>query len=597
MSIKIKNLFFLLKNLFKLSKSIFIVIIIKNIFKIAVSFSNILGIGIVINALEKGKSKEHIFYIILLYVIINIGVTIIRELIQLLENFIMRKLSNEMQYEYSNDSLKINYHYVQDNTILQMRRKSMQGHPAGVFVDTISNFTYYLLHLVCLISIFSYYSPLFIFAILITSFISIIFVFINKKNSFNFANDKIDEDRQLDYLYTVMTDYKYSKDIRVNNAEGYIYNKYNNIFKTQIRKIKNLFVKNICVNSFSTIISVVQTVIMYLYFTYEVVIGNILLSEYTILISSTTLMISTLLGLFEYIAILRNTATSAGFYKEYKELIKKNSNIYNSNILDVDLKNIDDYCIEFKNVSFSYPKGSDFSLKNISLKINNKEKIGIVGLNGSGKTTFIKLLTRLYDPLEGEILLNGINIKEIPYMEYIKKIGIVLQDYSLFAYSIKENIAFDNDADDEQILEVLEMSGLSEKVKTLPKGIDTSIYKTLDNSGIEFSGGEGQKLAFSRALFKHTKLIILDEPTSAMDPISEYEFFKEINKIADDQTCIFISHRLSSTKKCDRIIVFDNGEIVEQGNHNQLMKNKNLYYKLFSSQAKFYIEKGIVVDE
>ena len=216
------------------------------------------------------------------------------------------------------------------------------------------------------------------------------------------------------------------------------------------------------------------------------------------------------------------------------------------------------------------------------------EKLGIVGLNGSGKTTLIKLLCRLYDPTQGRITLNDIDIRKIPHDEYTKLIGIVLQDFCLFAYSVRENVVFDGQLDETHLYESIEKSGLSDKIMSLPNGANTSIYKTLDDEGIEFSGGEGQKLALARAIYKNAGIMILDEPTSALDPLAELALFSRLADIADGRTTLFISHRLSSTKFCDRILVLSDGKIAEIGSHDTLMEKDGIYADLFHTQAKYY---------
>jgi len=227
-------------------------------------------------------------------------------------------------------------------------------------------------------------------------------------------------------------------------------------------------------------------------------------------------------------------------------------------------------------------------LEHISFTLAAGEKLGIVGLNGSGKTTLIKLLCRLYDPTEGRITLNGIDIRDIPHDEYTKLIGIVLQDFCLFAYSVKENVVFDSQTDEIRLEECLEKSGLSEKIASLPNGVHTSLYKTLDDTGVEFSGGEGQKLALARAVYKDAEILILDEPTSALDPLAELALFSRLADIAQGKATLFISHRLSSTRFCDKILVLSDGKIAETGSHDALMQKNGIYADLFRTQAKYY---------
>ena len=228
------------------------------------------------------------------------------------------------------------------------------------------------------------------------------------------------------------------------------------------------------------------------------------------------------------------------------------------------------------------------ALDGLNLELPKGRIIGLLGPNGSGKTTFIKLLCRLYDPTQGRIPLNDIDIRKIPHDEYTKLIGIVLQDFCLFAYSVRENVVFDGHLDETHLYESIEKSGLSDKIMSLPNGSNTSIYKTLDDEGIEFSGGEGQKLALARAIYKNAGIMILDEPTSALDPLAELALFSRLADIADGRTTLFILHRLSSTKFCDRIIVLSDGKIAEIGSHDTLMEKDGIYADLFHTQAKYY---------
>ena len=219
------------------------------------------------------------------------------------------------------------------------------------------------------------------------------------------------------------------------------------------------------------------------------------------------------------------------------------------------------------------------------------EKLAVVGMNGSGKTTFIKLMCRLYDPTEGEILLNGVNIKKYDYDEYLAVFSVVFQDFKLFSFSLGENVASGADYDVDKVMGSLHQSGFGERLATMPEGIKTSLYKDFDENGIEVSGGEAQKIALARALYKDSPFIILDEPTAALDPIAEYEIYSKFNEIVGDKTAIYISHRLSSCRFCDKIAVFDNGQIVQRGSHDELVADESgKYYELWHAQAQYYTE-------
>lgn len=247
------------------------------------------------------------------------------------------------------------------------------------------------------------------------------------------------------------------------------------------------------------------------------------------------------------------------------------------------------YQVEFKNVSFKYPGSETWALKNVSMKFQIGKRLAIVGENGSGKTTFIKLLCRLYDPQEGEILLNGIDIRKYRYDDYMGIFSIVFQDFQLISQSLGSNVAGCKDYDEKRVTQALVDAGFGPRLQTLPKGLDTQLYKDYGEDGIEVSGGEAQKIAIARALYKDAPFIILDEPTAALDPMAEAEIYSKFNEISGDKTAIYISHRLSSCKFCDEILVFDRGSIIQQGTHEALLEQASgKYAQLWNAQAQYY---------
>lgn len=585
----LKNIKYLFTYAWRKSKSLFVFISLQSIFSAFLPLINIAGLGIVINSLTEKESYGKVMQYIIIYLSVNLTISIITQVFSLLASTLGRKVSDSMQYDYMVDCVNINYHYVQDKSVLDLKNKSMGAHPA-IFLSKMGIFLNYIVQFAGIIYIFSVLSPLFILILFLTSACSIILTFKTRKYDFDFKNARVEEDRKLDYLYKVMSDYKFAKEVRLNNAGAYVSNKYSGILKTQIEKLKEYYKKKMRIGGLSTIITIVQTAAMYFYFSYQVFSAQITIAHYTVLLGATTLLTSILLGFFDNIAVINRTCKHAELFREYKDFIETNSNITASNRLDKKVIDFTNAEIRFENISFVYPGTEKTILENINIEIKKGEKIGIVGLNGSGKTTFIKLLTRIYDPTEGRITLNGTDIKEIPYKQYLGHIGIVLQDFLLFPYSIKENVVFDNPYDKQRLAESLEKSGLKGKLDSLKNGTDTVIYKELDDNGIEFSGGEGQKLALARAIYKEADILILDEPTSALDPIAEYELFSKLSDIAENKTTLFISHRLSSTRFCDRIFVLSSGKITECGSHSELIAKSGFYANLFNAQAKYYEE-------
>lgn len=257
--------------------------------------------------------------------------------------------------------------------------------------------------------------------------------------------------------------------------------------------------------------------------------------------------------------------------------------------LTVEKREDNEYYIEFRNVSFKYPRTENYVLRNVNLKFKIGEKLAVVGMNGSGKTTFIKLLCRLYDPTEGEILLNNVDIRKYDYKEYMSIFSVVFQDFKLFSFGLGQNVSASFHYNEELAKRCLEKAGFYERLQSMKKGLETSIYKDLDEEGVEISSGEAQKIALARALYKNAPFIILDEPTAALDPIAEYEVYSKFNEIVQDKTAIYISHRLSSCRFCDVIAVFDGGQIVQRGVHDRLLQDTHgKYYELWNAQAQYY---------
>ena len=247
-----------------------------------------------------------------------------------------------------------------------------------------------------------------------------------------------------------------------------------------------------------------------------------------------------------------------------------------------------EHVIEFRNVGFRYAGSDTWALRDVNLTLKPGARLAVVGENGAGKTTFVKLLTRLYDPTKGEIRMDGIPIQEYDYDSYMSAFSAVFQDYRLFSFSLEENVTLARPAEEGKAEDALRRAGFGEKLDSLSGGIHTAVYKNFDETGFEPSGGEGQRIALARALYRDASIVVLDEPAASLDPRAEFELYRHFNELTEGKTAVYISHRLSSTRFCDEIAVFAGGRIVEQGTHEELMERKGVYAELFEMQAQFY---------
>lgn len=338
-------------------------------------------------------------------------------------------------------------------------------------------------------------------------------------------------------------------------------------------------------NAASSAVSDIITGVVYIFVCMKALGGAFGIGAVTQYVSAVMRVAGSIRSFSGIIGQMRNNAS---FLKLDFEFLDIPNRMYQGS-LTVEKRMDRDYEIEFCNVSFKYPGSETYALKNVSMKFRVGERLAVVGMNGSGKTTFIKLLCRLYDPTEGEILLNGIDIKKYNYEEYLSVFSVVFQDFKLFSYPLGENVAAKSVYDKAGVTRCLIDSGFKERLQSMPEGLDTYLYKDFCKQGVDISGGEAQKIALARALYKDAPFIILDEPTAALDPVAEAEVYSNFNKIVGDKTAIYISHRLSSCRFCDEIAVFDNGRIVQQGSHDKLVADETgKYHELWYSQAQYY---------
>ncbi|MDU7548311.1 ABC transporter ATP-binding protein [Clostridium perfringens] len=438
------------------------------------------------------------------------------------------------------------------------------------------------------ISIVLFLSPWILLFLIINVLISYALTMRVKKYEYSQKEKAADKDRRTFYVFDTMYDFAYGKDIRIYDLKNILIDKFKKFRGERIDISKDVQGKQLKVKIVDVILLVIRECVVYGYLIYNVLFTGMGIGDFTMYFSTINGFGDWMKGILDDLANIKAQNMYLDDMREFLEI--KSENKEKTRDIPIDSS----YEIEFKNVSFKYPKTDKYIYKNLSLKIKKGQRLAIVGINGAGKTTFVKLLCRLYEPTSGEILINGVNIKDFSKEEYYKILSVVFQDIKTFAFTVAENVSLENleDVDREKVLHCIEKAGVGDKINSLKKGIDTSLLKILDREGIELSGGENQKLALARALYKNGKIVILDEPTSALDAVAEYNIYKGFDELIGDKTAIYISHRLASTKFCDVIAFFENGEIVEYGTHEELLKKNGKYSDMFNIQAQYYKEES-----
>ena len=410
-----------------------------------------------------------------------------------------------------------------------------------------------------------------------------------RKRNVEYMRFRSKDRRRMEYYSSLMTNKDLVKEIRLFGLSNIFIEHFKEVFKKYFTGLKKLIIKEHTWNIFVTMVTTLASCLIFLYVAYKVTIGELQIGDYSLYtgaLTSITTSVSSIVTatstVFEGTLFIENMIL---FINDKKNIIPT---------LDeprIPQRNTP-HKIEFKNVSFKYPGTDKFVLKNINLTLKSSETAVLVGLNGAGKTTLIKLLTRLYDPTDGVILLDGHDIKEYNIEKLYDMFGIIFQDFGKYAVTVKENIAFgqiNKEIDINKIEYAASQSAAKDFIEKLPNKFDTPLMRYFEENGTELSIGQWQKLSVARAFYADSDILILDEPTASLDAIAEQEIFNQFDELSKDKLTLFVSHRLSSAAKASKIIVLMNGEIVEQGTHSELIKLKGHYYKLFNTQAQRYM--------
>lgn len=388
------------------------------------------------------------------------------------------------------------------------------------------------------------------------------------------------------YLFFWMTNnYEHGKDIRIYNAQGLLHDKIQAYVKGNYYDCDEHYVKPNVINfSLLNLVNVVMLMAVYCFIVLKAYVGAITVGTIFIQINAIMKLYDSVGSFLSQYNMLKAACEHFKYSIEYFNLPEASNNSKDQ------VAESDSYVFKFENVSFAYPGTEDLVLDQVNLTIKAGERLAVVGMNGAGKTTMIKLLCRLYKPSVGRITCNGVDIESFDFDSYIKLFSVVFQDFQLFAFEMDKNVAAGNDMDKTRLMKSLKDAGLSNVLEELEGQLDIPIGKKYIEDGRDFSGGERQKLAISRALYRDAPVVILDEPTAALDPIAEYEIYTKFNALVKNKTAVFISHRLSSCRFCHDIAVFHKGRIVQHGSHEGLLEDvTGKYYELWNAQADHYI--------
>lgn len=571
--------------------------------------------AVLLDSLYLGES----FYKLLFYASIGLGISLV---LHLLQDWLCKLRDTRSACLYETQEMLMNrkimtmdYEHIENAKVQQMRRSLNEytNVKGGVFCVMFTEIETFVRSLVTLVIAFilvipmlfvhhnvtegvqSYImSPIFAVAFMCLMIVGVRLIGIasakKEEKDFGFWHAWADNSKLRNYYWSnFLNGYETGKDVRIMKLGEIIVKEVDRIFDANIEVTDMKYQSKKKYEVFNVIIATLSGGLVYLFVGLRAFFGAISIGSVIKYVGSIQRFIDALSHLLGSMVLLQ---TNNRYLKEMFEFLELNP-IKSEGIIPVERKEENSFLVEFRNVSFCYPGSDTYTIKNLNMTFHAGKRMAVVGKNGSGKTTFIKLLCRLYDPTEGEILLNGIDIRNYDLKEYWDLFSVVFQDFKILAFTVGNNVAASHNVRREDALEALRRVGLGEFIQNAEKGIDTYVYRNFDSTGIDISGGEAQKMAISRAVYKGEPFVIMDEPTAALDPIAEFEVYSNFNALVGNKTAIYISHRLASCRFCDEILVFHDGKAIQRGSHNKLLSEEGLYRDLWEAQAKYYQEADV----
>lgn len=581
----------LFKLILKYDKSLLFFMIVDSIFSALGSFPMIIFPKYIIDGFMNGKSYQYVLYLSVAMIIISMFIAIIDMILSKHLVFLKQRMEFTINSEIDKKCMEMDY-FVWDDP----KTRDMADYAARVcnsnnlvsLLENVKGLFSNMMIFVGVIAIVITTNAILIWVSLIVLVVHSVVSSQNRKRQRQYMEDVQPYLRRIGYMAYLSWDTEQRKDILAYSAVDFFRAKIDTFRQSILTYFKSRQKRELRCSLVILVANNLFTFLAYTILGYQIVVlRTITVGSFSMYLNALNTFNSASKGIATSIIDIASQSKYLSRFVEFMDLkstFRTGTKVL-SEVVEVNPR------ISFENVSFKYPGQETYALKNININITPTKSIAIVGENGAGKSTFVKLLMRLYDPTEGRILLNGVDIKEIDYDEYMGLFATVFQDFKLFAFSIRENLSlgaekFPNEIN--KMEEILQEVGFGDKLKTLKNGVETSLSRNFDPEGLDLSGGERQKLAIARAKYKDAPILVLDEPTAALDPVAEHEMYIKFFDLVKGKTSIYISHRLASTQFCDEILVFDNGQIVEQGNFKQLLELGGKYTELYNLQAQYY---------
>ena len=575
----------------------------------AFPFVGVLFSSIILDQLVQKQPFELIMKNALIMIAIGSSLVLIRWALEA-ANWVKKfELSHKISQMICDKTFDIDYDVLEKHETLDMIKKAKDGmNSSGSirnFCDNLSSLIEKIIRIISSVIIIAslfipkaagpnegigaflnkWYSALIMLGVMLLHIV--VSYFVNKKSGalqMKFFERNVSYNRYFSYWFNLVFDYSIGKYIRLYKMQKVVLSRVQQTNDTLEKEFTGYLNENLKITLIPVLTEFVLQLTSYAYVGLKAVCNLISVGSSLKYVSSYKILVDSITGISDTFVQMNVQSKYLSFFYDYMQIENKR---YEGTI-PTEKRDDNVFEIEFRDVSFKYDNAETWALRHVNQKITLGTKNAVVGKNGAGKTTFIKLLCRLYEPTEGQILLNGVDIRYYDYKDYAKLFAIVFQDFNLFSFPLGENVAAGAEYDKERVLECIDKAGFTDRLNRLEKGLETNLYQYNDDNGVEISGGEAQKLAIARALYKDAPFVILDEPTSALDPVAEFEIYQNFDNMVKDKTSIYISHRMSSCRFCDNIIVFDEGKVVEQGSHDKLMSGGGLYSQLWNAQAQYY---------